>query len=63
MKIYYKDFVTGKTRYTNPKSFQITDIQFLGKPIKAIVAYRKSDELIIPEYALAPQSRHLLNPA
>lgn len=63
MKIYYKDFVTGKTRWTNPKQHSVQEIQFMGRTIKAIIAYRKSDEIIIPEHALAPQSRHLLNPA
>jgi hypothetical protein len=60
MKIYYKDILTGKIRWTNPKNYEIKEVNWLGGMVRAIIAYRKSDCLIIPPWALAPQSKHLL---
>ena len=63
MKIYYRDTVTGKTHWTNPKSHSVQKVNWLGREVIAIIAYRKNDELIIPAWCVAPESRHLLTEA
>ena len=60
MKIVYKDLLTGKLRWTNPCSYEVREVQWLGQRVKAVLAYRKTDCLVIPEWAVAPQSRGLL---
>lgn len=60
MKIFYRDFVTGKTKWTNPKRYEITQINLMGQLHRGIIAHRKSDYLVIPEWALVGESRLLL---
>jgi hypothetical protein len=59
MKIYYKDLVDGKKHYTNPKSYEITEVNFLDKKVKAIIAHRKSSDLIIPHWCVSSESLYL----
>jgi hypothetical protein len=60
LKIYYLDIKTGKVRWTNPQRYEVKEIDYFGTPVKAIYAYGKSDYIVIPSWALAPQSKHLL---
>lgn len=60
-KIFYKDIITGKIRWTRPSSYEVKEVNWLGQRVKALIAYRKSDYLIIPPWCLTPESRHLLN--
>jgi hypothetical protein len=54
MKIYYKDFVTGKRRWTAGKPVGITQGGIMNA--KHLIVARKSDELFIPEYLLEDKS-------
>lgn len=63
MKIYYyKGIDSEKISFTNAKhGYEIQEVSWLGSKVKAIVAHRKSDDLIIPAWCIAPQSKYLLD--
>ena len=58
MKLYYKDIVAGKRRYTRAKPIRATQ----GGPLNVWGLYvvSKSFEMFIPEYLLEADGRELL---
>lgn len=60
MKYAYKDFDTGKIRFTRGRFVQ----WYRGGILNAWYAVfeRKSDTLFIPEYCLTPETDRLLSP-
>ncbi|MCL6477074.1 MAG: hypothetical protein K6T65_01535 [Peptococcaceae bacterium] len=59
-RVYYRDLETGKKRFTTGV-VQVKKQPWLGGvPIKVVYVIRRASETIIPEWCLAPESRHLL---
>jgi len=60
MKYYFKDFDTGKTRFTRGKFVGFTQPTGLLAARYAIFA-RKSDNVLVPEYLLTARTKDVLN--
>ena len=59
-RVHYRDFETGKKRYTTG-TVKVKEQQWLGVPgIKVVYVTRPGGTTIIPEWNLLPESRHLL---
>lgn len=61
MKLYYKDFVTGKKRFTRGKPIEAMK----GGPLQAwgLVVRTRSTTMFIPGYLLEPEGKEILEEA
>lgn len=58
-KVYYKDFYTGKKRYTTGQ-VSVKEGSWLGvKPVKIVYVTRPGSTTVIPEWCLEGESRNL----
>jgi len=59
-KVFYKDFISGKKHYTTGEITVKEESWYGGPPIKVVHVSRPGSETVLPEWLLAPESRHLI---
>jgi hypothetical protein len=59
-KVFYRDFVSGKKHCTTGK-ITVNEESWHGRPpVKVVYVSRPGSETVLPEWLLAPESRHLI---